>query len=177
MCVYIHVYTHPVAQSCPTLWNPWTFAHQAPPSVEFSRQEYWSGLSFPTSGDSSNPGIKPMSPAFFAGGFFTTVPPRKSPKSSQSLLKTLKADYLNVWSGMGFQDGVFNKHALSSDSTTLESIQKWRLLPIFSGNPIYPYQFPAWLTPASWGVVIECHVLRIILENPLSSCSSPNSSE
>ena len=31
-----------VAQSCPTLWDPWTVAHQAPPSTGFSRQEYWS---------------------------------------------------------------------------------------------------------------------------------------
>ena len=33
-----------VAQSCPTLWDPWTVAHQAPPSTGFSRQEHWSGL-------------------------------------------------------------------------------------------------------------------------------------
>ena len=36
-----------VAQSCLTLCNPWTVAHQAPPSMGFSRQEYWSGLPFP----------------------------------------------------------------------------------------------------------------------------------
>ena len=38
-------------QSCPTLVTPWTVARQAPLSMEFSRQEYWSGLPFPTSGD------------------------------------------------------------------------------------------------------------------------------
>ena len=37
-----------VAQSCPTLSDPWTAAHQAPPSMEFSRQEYWSGLPLPS---------------------------------------------------------------------------------------------------------------------------------
>ena len=37
-----------VAQSCLTLCNPWTVAHQAPLSMEFSRQEYWSGLPFPS---------------------------------------------------------------------------------------------------------------------------------
>ena len=37
----------------------WTVAYQAPPSVGFSRQEYWSGLPFPSPGDLSNPGIKP----------------------------------------------------------------------------------------------------------------------
>ena len=41
---------------------PWTVAHQAPPSMGFSRQEYWSGLTFPSPGDLPNPGIKPGSP-------------------------------------------------------------------------------------------------------------------
>ena len=42
--------------------------------MEFSRQEYWNGLPFPSSADLSSPGIKPMSPAL-SGGFFTTEPP------------------------------------------------------------------------------------------------------
>ena len=46
--------------------TPWTVAYQAPPSVGFSRQEYWSGLPFPSPGDLSNPGIKPGSPEFQA---------------------------------------------------------------------------------------------------------------
>ena len=41
---------------------PWTVAHQAPLSVGFSRQEYWSGLPFPSPGDLPNPGIKLESP-------------------------------------------------------------------------------------------------------------------
>ena len=52
----------------------WTVAHQAPLSMGFSRQEYWSGLSHPPPGDLPDPGIKPvslMSPAL-AGRFFTT---------------------------------------------------------------------------------------------------------
>ena len=51
-------------------------AYQAPLSVEFSRQEYCSRLSFPTPGDISDPGIELVSPAL-SGGFFTIVPPRK----------------------------------------------------------------------------------------------------
>ena len=51
--------------------NPWTVAHQAPLSMEFSRQEYWSGLPFPYSRGSFRPRDQPMSPAL-AGGFFTT---------------------------------------------------------------------------------------------------------
>ena len=47
----------------PDLATPWTVAYQAPPSVEFSRQEYWSGLPFPSPGDTPNPGMKPRTPA------------------------------------------------------------------------------------------------------------------
>ena len=54
----------------PVFVIPWTVARQAPLSMEFSRQEYWSGLSFPSLGDVPDPGIKPTSPAL-AGGFFT----------------------------------------------------------------------------------------------------------
>ena len=50
--------------------TPWTVAHQAPLSMGFSRQEYWSGLPFPSSGDLLDPGMEPTSPAL-AGGFFT----------------------------------------------------------------------------------------------------------
>ena len=48
-----------VAKLCPTLVTPWTVALQAPLSVEFSRQEYWSGLSFPLPGDLPNQGSNP----------------------------------------------------------------------------------------------------------------------
>ena len=46
--------------------TPWTVAHQAPPSMGFSRQEYWTGLPFPSPGDLSNPGTEPTSPALQA---------------------------------------------------------------------------------------------------------------
>ena len=55
-----------VAKSCLTLGTPWTVACQAPLSMEFSRQEYWSGLPFPILGDLPNPGIEPESPALHA---------------------------------------------------------------------------------------------------------------
>ena len=63
-------------QSHPTLVTLWTVAHQAPLSVGFSRQEYWSGLPFPSLGHCPNPGVKPIPPTL-AGGFFTTEPPGK----------------------------------------------------------------------------------------------------
>ena len=44
--------------------TPWTVAYQAPPTRAFSRQEYWSGLPFPSPGDLPDPGIEPWSPAF-----------------------------------------------------------------------------------------------------------------
>ena len=48
-----------VAELCPTLVTPWTVACQAPLSMGFSRQEYWSGLPFPSLGDLSDPGVEP----------------------------------------------------------------------------------------------------------------------
>ena len=54
-----------VTQLCPTLW-PLGLAWQAPLPMEFPRQEYWSGLPFPSPGDLPNPGIQPVSPAWQA---------------------------------------------------------------------------------------------------------------
>ena len=56
--------------------TPGTVACQAPLSMGFSRQEYWSGLPFPPPGDLPDPRIDPVSPAL-AGRFFTTEPPGK----------------------------------------------------------------------------------------------------
>ena len=52
-----------VAKSCPTLVTPWTVAHQAPLSMGFSRQEYWSGLPCLSPGALPDPGIELRSPA------------------------------------------------------------------------------------------------------------------
>ena len=57
--------------------TPWTVAHQAPLSMGFSRQEYWSGLPFPSSGKLPDSGIEPRSPALQAGAL-TSEPPGKS---------------------------------------------------------------------------------------------------
>ena len=56
--------------------TPWTVAHQAPPSMGFSRQDYWSGLPFPSPGDLPNPGTEPRSPALQADTL-TSEPPGK----------------------------------------------------------------------------------------------------
>ena len=55
-----------------SLATPWTVAYQAPLSLGFYRQKYWSRLPFPSPEDLPDPGIKPVSPAL-AGGFFTTI--------------------------------------------------------------------------------------------------------
>ena len=58
----------------PLFATPWTVAHQAPPSMGFSRQEYWSGLPFPSPGDLPDPGIESRSPTFQAEAL-TSEPP------------------------------------------------------------------------------------------------------
>ena len=55
-----------ITQLCPTLVTPWTVAHQALLSMGFPRQEYWSGLPFPSPRDLPNPGIELWSPALQA---------------------------------------------------------------------------------------------------------------
>ena len=62
-----------VAKSCLTLVTSWTVAHQAPLPTGFSRQEYWSGLSFPFPRDLSDPGIEPGSPALQADSLPTEL--------------------------------------------------------------------------------------------------------
>ena len=73
--------------------TPWTVACQAPLSMGFSKQEYWSGLPCPPPGDLPNPGTEPeslMSPAL-AGGFFTTNATWEAPIS---LLNRVSSCYL-----------------------------------------------------------------------------------
>ena len=53
---------------------PWTIAHQAPPPIEFSRQEYWSGLLFPPPGELPDPEIEPRSPAWQADALPSETP-------------------------------------------------------------------------------------------------------
>ena len=73
--VYVLLCAVLIAKLCLTA-TAWTVACQAPLSMEFSRQEYWSGLPFPLPEDLPDPGIEPVSPAL-AEGFFTTEVPGK----------------------------------------------------------------------------------------------------
>ena len=65
--------------------TPWTVAYQAPPSMEFSRQEYWSELPFPSPGDLPNPGIEPRSPTFQADTLTSELP---GPQQSTDTVKS-----------------------------------------------------------------------------------------
>ena len=78
--------------------TPWTVARQAPLSVGFSRQERWSGLSFPSPEDLPNPGIELGSPALQADSL-TSEPPR-SPKHSHAATKRSCAPQLRPGAGL-----------------------------------------------------------------------------
>ena len=74
--------------SCVRLFvMPWTVACQAPLSMEFSRQEYWSGLPFPAQGDLPTQGLNPrlLCLLHWQVGSLPLAPPRKSPKVWQIL--------------------------------------------------------------------------------------------
>ena len=79
------------AQSVCLFATPWNVVHQAPVSMEFSWQEYWSGLPFPSPGNTLDPGIKPKSPVSLAlaGRFFT----HELPGNPYSISKFLNKHY------------------------------------------------------------------------------------
>ena len=74
--------------------TPWTIAHQAL-SMGFPRQDYWSGLPFPSPGDLPDPGIKPVSPVSptLAGRFFTTAPGKPQPLLNLPGMNVKSASY------------------------------------------------------------------------------------
>ena len=80
MCVYVYVCVCSVTQACLTLCNPMDSSLIGSSVNGIFRQEYWSGLSWPTPGNLPTSGIKPMSLEFLAlaGRFFTTIPPGES---------------------------------------------------------------------------------------------------
>ena len=73
------IHTKSLSHSLSRVWlfaTLWTVAHQTPPSMGFSRLEYWNGLPFPSPGDLPDPGIKPRSPTLQADAL-TSEPPGK----------------------------------------------------------------------------------------------------
>ena len=116
VCMYVYVYIHTcmyisprlmttcgggglVTKSCLTLVTPWTLARQAPLSIGFSRQEYWSGLPLPSPGDLPDPGIKPRCPTLQADSLLTELwgkPLYKSYEGSPSTKSSIKWEVLFV---------------------------------------------------------------------------------
>ena len=74
-----------VAKLCLTLCNPMDCTHQAPPSMGFPRQEYWSGLPLPSPGDLPNPGIEttwPVSPVLWADSLSLEASKKSAPQTA-----------------------------------------------------------------------------------------------
>ena len=80
--------------------TPWTVVHQAPLSMEFSRQEYWSGLLCPSLEDLPNPGIKPESPALQADSL-PSKPPGKPKNTGVGSLSLVQEIFLTQGSNWG----------------------------------------------------------------------------
>ena len=74
--------------------TPWTVAYQARPSMGFSRQEYWSGLPFPSPGDLPDPGIEPRSPALQADALPSEPPGKPRYVAEVGLNKTQDFGFL-----------------------------------------------------------------------------------
>ena len=96
----------------------WTVAYQAPPSMEFSRQEYWSRLPFPSPGNLPDSGIEPGSPAFQADTL-TSGPPGK-PRIRLSIQETQE---MGVQS-LGWEDPL--EKEMAANSSTLAWRIPWR---------------------------------------------------
>ena len=83
--------------SCVRLFaTPRTVAYQAPQSMGFSRQEYWSGLPFPSPGDLPNPGIEPGSPTLQADAL-SSEPPGKFDSNAKTRFKILLIHYFSKY--------------------------------------------------------------------------------
>ena len=102
----------------------WTVTCQAPLSIGFSQQEYWSGLPFPSPGDLPNPGTEPASPAApaLAGRFFTTEPPGKPKLYIRTSLK------INPKKGTLWNSGLCWRSFMKSAS---KFYKKWTLRTAF----------------------------------------------
>ena len=105
----------------------WTVSLQAPLSMRFSRQKYWSGLPFPPLGDLPNPGIEPASPVStaLAGRFSTTEPPGKPPSQIiQLLFKLLLLCWGSEWASLSTSPSRAESHSSQAHLENLTDVLK-----------------------------------------------------
>ena len=110
---------------------PWTVAYQAPPSMEFSRQEYWSGLPFPSPGDLPDPGIEPRSPTLQADALPSELPGK--PSGNHSAHENT-VDFPRSTDGEDHVHRQSRVHLCLAPEGVLVLAQEHRYL-YFSGNP------------------------------------------
>ena len=135
------------------LCNEWTVAHQGLLSTEFSRQEFWNGLSFPSPGDFPNPRIKPM-PLALAGGFFSTEPPEKPPEKKNafnfyisssifwSILFWLSKSIFLKWYPLNIN--IFSSWVETEDSSKYINLFKAKELSLNHWKTRFSYPFKIW---------------------------------
>ena len=104
--------------------TPWTVAHQAPPSMEFSRQEYWSGLPFPSPRDLPNLGIESRSPSLQADPL-PSEPPGNPMTNLNSILKS--RDITLLTKVHLFKDMVFPVVMYGCESWAMKKAERWRI--------------------------------------------------
>ena len=75
--------------------TPWTVAYQAPLSMGFSRQEYWSGVPFPSLGDLPDPGIEPGSPTLEVDALTSELPRERQPSEWEKIIANQATDKKN----------------------------------------------------------------------------------
>ena len=116
------------------LATPWTVAYQAPLSMRFSRQEYWSGLPFPSPGDLPDPGIEPGFPALESDTLTSEPPGKPALHSSHTLvkLKILQArlqQYMNRELSdvqAGFRKGRGTRYQIASIHWIMEKAREFQ---------------------------------------------------
>ena len=134
--------------------TPWTVAYQAPPSLGFSRQEYWSGVPFPTPGDLPNPGIEPTSPVLSAE-FFTPASPGKPSSDGEGNGTPLQYSCLeNPTDGGAWRAAVHGVARSRHDCATSLSLftfmhwrGKWQPTSVFLPGE-----------SQGWGSLVGCHL-------------------
>ena len=121
-------------------------AHQAPLSLGFSRQENWSGLPFPSAGDLSEPGVRPLSPAL-AGRFFTAESPGKQVQGAATT-PCIPTAMVRYFSGEASMHQIFRKQEYSpyDESSRVDGAFLVALFFIFSLK-FCPFSPPCILSP------------------------------